>query len=224
MSSKETFVDLSHDYEDGMPVPDWPGEHRQEFELDEFSVTVNTGTQNNLRMNIHCGTHIDAPYHYWKEGLRVNEIPLNQMVGPCKVVDMSRDALGVITADDLKEHVKDVEKGDMLFVRTSWEEKWGTKEYETLYPYFDESAGKLMTSLGISVLGIDTPGPDAPIRSGHRKGDPLHVELLSNNIPILENLANLKSVIGKKVYVYAFPIRIAKSTGAPVRVVATELR
>lgn len=224
MSSTETFVDLSHDFVHGMPVPDWPGEHRQEFELDEYHVTVNSGTQHNMRMNIHCGTHIDAPYHYWKKGLHVNEIPLKDLTGPCKVINIEKGALGRITADDIKPLVADVNEGDMLFVRTGWEEKWGTKEYETMYPYFDISAGEFIASLKVSLLGMDTPGPDAPIRSGHRNGDPLHIELLSKNVSILENLANLKSVIGKKVYIYAFPMRIVGSSGSPVRVVATELR
>lgn len=220
----EKYIDLSHEFINGMPVPDWPGEHRQEFELIEYNVTVNSGQQHNMHMNMHCGTHMDAPYHYWKAGFTVDKIPLETLAGICNIVEIKKDALGRITAEEVKEVTKDVKKGEMLFVRTSWEEKWGTKEYETSYPYFDPEAGKYITSLGVTILGMDTPGPDAPIRSGHRKGDPLHLEILSKNIPILENLGNLKSVVGKKMFVYSFPMKIAKSSGSPVRVVATELR
>ena len=220
----QMYIDLSHEFVNGMPVPDWPGEHRQEFELDEYHVTVNSGQQNNMRMNIHCGTHIDAPYHYCKTAPPVDKIPLESLAGICKVVEIKKDALGAVTADDVRKVTGDVKKGEMLFIRTSWEEVWGTKEYETSYPYFELEAGKVITELGVSVFGIDTPGPDAPIRSGHRKGDPLHLEILCKNIPILENLGNLKSVAGKKVFVYSFPMKIVGSSGSPVRVVATELR
>lgn len=220
----EKYIDLSHEFVNGMPVPDWPGEHRQEFELIEYNVTVNSGQQHNMHMNMHCGTHMDAPYHYYKEGFTVDKIPLESLAGVCNIVEIKKDALGRITADEVRSVTGNVKPGEMLFIRTSWEEKWGTKEYETLYPYFDPEAGKVITSLGVSLLGMDTPGPDAPIRSGHRKGDPLHHEILTKNIPMLENLGNLKSVVGKRLMVYAFPMKIVRSSGSPVRVVATELR
>lgn len=218
------YIDLSYEFKNGMPVPDWPGEHRQEFELVEYNVTVNSGQQHNLHMNMHCGTHIDAPYHYSKSGPSVDRIPLEALAGVCKVVEIRKGPLERVTADEIRKAAKDVSKGEMLFIRTGWDENWGNKSYESMYPFFDNEAGKVITSLGISVLGIDTPGPDAPIRSGHRKGDPLHIEILSKNIPIIENLANLKSVANRKVHVYAFPLKLTGSSGSPVRVVATELR
>lgn len=220
----EMYIDLSHEFTNGMPVPDWPGEHRQEFELVEYHVSVNTGQQNNMHMNIHCGTHLDAPYHYCKTAPSVDKLPLESLAGVCNVVEIKKEGLGAITEDEIRKATTDVKKGEMLFVRTGWEDHWGTKEYETSYPYFTPEAGKVITELGVSLLGIDTPGPDAPIRSGHRKGDPLHLEILCKNIPVLENLTNLKSVAGKKVFVYSFPIKITGSSGAPVRVVATEIR
>ena len=215
------LIDLSHNFEKNMPVPDWPGENRQEFELIEYTVTVNSGTQNNLRMNLHCGTHIDAPYHYWKPGISVEKLPLEDMMGKCYTVSLHKNPLEEITANDLRPAVGNVAKGEMLFINTGWYKKWPTKEYETSYPYLSLEAGKLITKMGVSVLGLDTPGPDAPIRSGKRHGDPLHLELLSKGVPIIENLDNLDPISGKKVTVYAFPIKIAGSSGAPSRVVAS---
>ena len=96
-----------------------------------------------------------------------------------------------------------------------------TKEYETSYPFLLPDAGKLIASLGVSVLGLDTPGPDAPIRSGKRKGDPLHIELLTKSMPIIENLDNLDPISSMESIVYALPIKLTGSSGAPVRVVAS---
>lgn len=216
-------MDLSHEFFKGMPVPDWPGEPRQEFELVEYHVKVNRGQQNNIHMNLHCGTHVDAPYHYCITCRTVDKLPLEIMVGVCNVVEILKEPLGIITRDDIKKVTKDVRRGEMLFIRTGWEEKWPSKEYESMYPYFDEEAGRAIVQLGVSVLGIDTPGPDAPIRSGRRRGDPLHEMILGNEIPIIENLANLKSVAGKKIFVYAFPLKIVGASGSPVRVVAREI-
>ena len=215
------FIDLSHNFEKGIPVPDWPGEHRQEFELDQYNVTVNSGTQNNLRMNLHCGTHVDAPFHYWKDGISVEKIPIETMIGKCYTVKLNKNALEGISEKELEPYLKNIKKGQMLFINTGWYKKWPTKEYETSYPFLLPDAGKLIAGLGISVLGLDTPGPDAPIRSGKRKGDPLHIELLSKNMPIIENLDNLDSISGMESTVYALPIKLTGSSGAPVRVVAS---
>ncbi|MCL4350922.1 MAG: cyclase family protein [Candidatus Thermoplasmatota archaeon] len=214
------YIDLSHNFEKGMPVPDWPGEHRQDFELDQFNVNVNSGTQNNLRMNLHCGTHVDAPFHYWKEGVPVDMIPMEKMIGKCYTISIKKNPLEGISDKDIEPHVDRIKKGQMLFINTGWYKKWPSKEYETSYPFLFPEAGKLIASLGVSVLGLDTPGPDAPIRSGKRKGDPLHIELLSKGMPVIENLNNLDAISGMETIVYALPIKISGSSGAPARVVA----
>lgn len=54
-----------------------------------------------LHMNSHSGTHIDAPVHYLKTGDTIDTIPLDHLIGPCRVLDMSR-AGSTITAADLK--------------------------------------------------------------------------------------------------------------------------
>lgn len=217
---KDKYFDLSHTFEPGMPVPDWPGEIRQEFELIEFKVSVNSGIQNIIKMNLHCGTHVDAPYHYYYNGAKVEELDIDALVGNAYIAYIPKDPLESISANEIEELRKFINKNDMLFISTGWERMWGKKEYESMYPYFEPEAGRVIVSLGIKALGIDTPGPDAPIRSGKRKGDPLHIEILSHGIPIIENLTNLISLANKKVYVYAFPIKIKGASGSPVRVIA----
>ena len=70
---------------------------------------------------------------------------------------------------------------------------------------------------------MDTPGPDAGLASGFRKGSPLHFTLLGNDCLIIENLANLKAIAGRMTYVYALPIKIEGCYGAPARIVAKDL-
>ncbi|MEM0118006.1 MAG: cyclase family protein, partial [Conexivisphaerales archaeon] len=175
-----TWYDLTHPFENGMPVPDWPGEHRQEFELVTYNVSVNSGTQNNLHMNLHCGTHVDAPSHYDRAGRSIDQMPFDYLVGEAAVIDVKKDALGLVKLEEV-EQFSDLIKGKkMVFLRTSWEEHWKTKEYETMYPYLAPELGEYFVEKKLHAIGLDTPGPDAPIRSGHRKGDPLHITLLSN--------------------------------------------
>ena len=218
-----TWYDLSHDFEPGIPVPDWPGEKRQEFELSAYHVTVNSGTQNNLAMNLHCGTHVDAPFHYDPKGRSIDQMPFDYLVGETAVLDVGKKALEAVTLDEVKAQEDRLRGKKMVFLRTSWEEKWKTKEYESLYPYLAPELGEYFAGLKLHAIGLDTPGPDAPIRSGHRKGDPLHISLLGKEVMIFENLANLRSVVGKDVYVYAYPIRLRGATGSPLRVLAKDM-
>ncbi|MBK7681629.1 MAG: cyclase family protein [Bacteroidetes bacterium] len=40
-------------------------------------------------MNLHTGTHVDAPLHFIKEGKDVTQIRLDAMMGETKVLDAS---------------------------------------------------------------------------------------------------------------------------------------
>jgi kynurenine formamidase len=174
-------------------------------------------------MNLHCGTHVDAPGHYAPGGESIENVPFERLMGTCFSVDLGRAPLEAIDVKDLKPYESEMGKTDMFFVRTGADEMWGTHDYVWRYPFFTPEAGEYMIEKGVKVLGMDTPGPDASLRSGFRKGSPLHFSLLGANVLIIENLANLKSVCGRETYVYALPIKIEGAFGGPARVVAKEL-
>lgn len=218
--SREEWFDLSHVFEEGMPVPDWPGEQLQPFELVRYRVKVNTGLQNNMCLNLHCGTHVDAPSHYSERGVDIDGLDFRRLMGECVVVDVEKGPLGKVTAEDLERQEALIRSAPMVFLSTGWERMWRTEEYASKYPFLTEDAGEYLISLGVQVLGLDTPGPDAPIRSPYRKGDPLHWMLLGQDVLIIENLANLRPLVGRRVFVFAVPINIKGATGAPARVLA----
>jgi kynurenine formamidase len=217
-----TWYDLTHPFESGMPVPDWPGEKRQEFELVTYRVSVNSGTQNNLHMNLHCGTHVDAPSHYAKNGRSIDQMPFDYLVGHTIIIDVKKQALSRVELEDVKRYDDSIRGKKMVFLRTGWETHWKTKKYESEYPFLAPELGEYFVEKKVHAIGLDTPGPDAPIRSGQRKGDPLHIKLLSNDVMIIENLANLERLVGKDVFVYAYPLIIKGATGSPLRVIATD--
>ncbi|HUW85722.1 MAG TPA: cyclase family protein, partial [Methanoregula sp.] len=43
-----------------------------------------------LHLSTHTGTHIDAPAHYLKTGTTIDTIPLSHVMGPCRVLDVTR--------------------------------------------------------------------------------------------------------------------------------------
>ena len=44
---------------------------------------------NLIVMSDHCGTHLDAPNHFLREGASVDQIPPSRTVGPAVVVDLT---------------------------------------------------------------------------------------------------------------------------------------
>lgn len=75
----------------------WPGDTAFDCGLawkmaDGSSVNVGRFTT-----STHCGTHIDAPFHFAPEGPTSGAIPLDACIGPCEV--LSIDRLGAATAE-----------------------------------------------------------------------------------------------------------------------------
>jgi len=215
--------DLSHAFGEAIPIPDWPGEQLQQFELVTYRVKVNTGTQNTMRLNLHCGTHLDAPSHYAEGRADIEGVDFRDLMGECVVVDVEKGPLGMVTADDLRPHEKLLRSAPMAFLSTGWERMWKTGDYGSKYPFLTPDAGELILKAGTKVVGLDTPGPDAPIRSPFRKDDKLHQMLLGRDVLIIENLTNLRPLVGRRVYVYALPINIRGATGSPARIIAKKL-
>lgn len=217
------WYDLSRTFASGMPVPEWPGERNQEFTLTSFHMDNTGGNQNFMSLNLHCGTHVDAPGHYAPGGISIEKVPFERLMGTCLAIDLARGPLEPIGAADLRPYESRIGQTDMLFIRTGADDMWGTADYVRRYPYLTEEAGHYLVKTGAKVVGLDTIGPDPALRSGLRKGSPLHFTLLGNDVLIIENLANLKSVVGREVYVYAFPIKIEGAFGAPARVLARDI-
>ena len=104
-------------------------------------------------------------------------------------------------------------KGDIVLVRTGMDEKWGTDSYYEDYPVVTESLVDFLVERQIAIFGVDSPGPD-------KYPYPAHVKFFGANICILENLCNLRPLVGQdNVEVFAFPLKL-NADSSPVRAVA----
>lgn len=80
-------IDLSQTIEPGMPVPVGFSNPR----LDPF-LSQEKGDIANvemLTMSVHAGTHVDAPYHFFSELRRTDELPPDCLIGRAVVVDVT---------------------------------------------------------------------------------------------------------------------------------------
>lgn len=166
----------------------------------------------------HIGTHIEAPYHYLKDGKDASEVPLERVVGEAVVLDfIHKKPNEKIELGDLEQYGKDVHEGDIVLIRTGRSKFWNTEDYHQR-PFLTNDAVKWLVGRKISCLGIDASGIEV-------KGidtQPNHKTLFENDIPVIENLTNLDRLNKKTVFFMATPLKIDKTDASLVRAVAIE--
>ncbi|MDO8871872.1 MAG: cyclase family protein [Methanoregula sp.] len=180
----------------------YPGDAKPTFrQRDEGKYLIS-----DLHMSSHSGTHIDAPVHYLKSGETIDTIPLINLIGRCRVVDVS-SAKSTITAEHLAGKTDNISR---LLLKTSFS---GCNQFVENYPSLSFDAAHLLTSKGICCVGIDSPS----IESCHCDGT-VHRELLGNGCIIIE-LLDLSAVPEGDYDMIALPLRLEGLDGSPARVV-----
>ncbi|HWO40725.1 MAG TPA: cyclase family protein [Candidatus Eisenbacteria bacterium] len=212
------LVDLSRLIYDGMPkIPVLPDVHvRRFFSLDKghpLNVTE-------LSLPCHAGTHVDAPIHIVPDGKSIEQLPLDAFVGFGAVISVDKNGGEEVTAQDLERSGVAVNRGDILMLHTGWDAKFDSPEYN-LHPYLSVDAAEWIVAKGVKLLGIDCITVDLPTPLRPKGFDfPVHRTLLGNNVLIAENVANLRSIVGKKTRIMALPLRVAGSDAGHARIVA----
>ncbi|MGK7379557.1 cyclase family protein [Planococcus sp. 1R117A] len=188
-------------------TPEWPGDIPFQYELAatiEQSGSVNVGK---VVTSTHIGTHVDAPFHYDNDGIKIDELPLDYYLTTAQVIDVRGKA--EITRTDLPDVAPEVTA--ILLKSDSWEDR--TKFPET-WPLFDPTIAEWMAEQEIKLLGVDVPSVDAKTS----KDLPMHMAMSRNNRYILEGLV-LNEVPEGIYQLVALPLKIKGAEGSPVRAV-----
>lgn len=184
-----------------------------------------------LSMGSHTGTHLDAPYHFFDDGKKVHELPLEDLVGPAVVLraNLAGD-LGPrqrITWDELvrrdPESFQKLEKGgvSIVLIRTGWSAHWKTPRYLE-HPFLERRIAVELLRRGVRVLGVDTLSPDEiPGEGSEGDGDfGVHDTILGEGAIIVENLRGLDELPDRLVIASLLPLKIEGCDGSPIRAVA----
>ena len=82
----------------------------------------------------HGGTHLDAPIHFDKDGWTVDQIPVERLIGPAVVLDISERAAGdpdaQLTTEDLQEWEKrhgTIGNGSVVLMHSGWGKYYGNE-------------------------------------------------------------------------------------------------
>lgn len=167
----------------------------------------------------HLGTHIETPYHLFKDRPDLGSIGPEHYYGPGVLVNLKNiPAKSAITKDAVilaVEKVGGLKKGDIAFFNLGYSDAYGTDVY-TNSPYFSNEAIQWIVEQGIKLMGVDAGGVEIPASEEHVN----HAALFEHDVLLIENLANLDSVPVNRFMVYAFPLFIKGMDSFPLRVVA----
>ena len=185
----------------------------------------------------HGGTHIDSPIHFAEGKLTVDKIPLEKLMGPAVMIDVSekaaKDRNYLISVQDIEGWEKtngEIAEGVIVLFRTGFgkfypdtEKYLGTSKRgddavsDLSFPGLDpKTAEWLVKNRSPNAVGLDT----ASIDHGPSKDFAAHVALMTNDIPAFENVANLDKLPAKGFRIIALPMKIKDGSGAPLRIIA----
>jgi len=161
----------------------------------------------------HSGTHVDAPMHFVANGAAIDQLPLDRLIGPARVIDVPDD-VARIDAIELERH--DWRGAERVLFRTrSSIRGWMTSpSFHRDFAYIAPDAAQLLAYANVRLVGIDYLSAEqfgAPAPLTHRI-------LLGKGIPIVEGLA-LEAVSAGDYELIVLPIKVAGHEGAPARAV-----
>jgi len=230
------LVDMSYAYnEDTIYWPTAPGFTKNT----DFKGITDDGfyyTAFTITTAEHGGTHLDAPIHFFEGRNTADQVPLDKLMGPAVVVDVSEQAGAdrdyQISIEDLQtwesEHGA-IPDGSILLFRTGYGQFWpdreaymGTAErgpqavFKLHFPGIHPDAARwLVENRVIHAVGLDTPSIDF----GQSRFFESHQVLFEANIPAFENVANLDRLPETGAHVIALPMKIEGGSGGPLRMV-----
>lgn len=231
-----TWVDLSHAFDSTTIY--WPT--ARPFHLEIVSARYTPAgyyyAANNFSGAEHGGTHLDAPVHFAEGRHTTDAIPLDRLLGPAVVIDVSA---GADSTPDYRVTPRDVEVWEgthgaiperaIVLFRTGWGERWpdrarylgttatGAAAVPQLhFPGVDSAAARLLLEREVDAVGIDTPSIDY----GQSSDFHTHRILFEADVPAFENVAHLDRLPATGAFVIALPMKIAGGSGGPLRIVA----
>jgi kynurenine formamidase len=203
-----------------------------------------------LKMVMHTGTHMNAPVHLIQGGAGCADIPLDSLFGNGVILSIPKGPWEMVTADDLKAADPGVQAGDFVVIVTGWHHKYSDAlEYFGDSPGLAPDAAEYLVSLGVKLVGVDTPQVDHPLATSlgkHRGGplmnrviakyeettggsatedfpdwNPAHKILLGANIPTIEQVGgDVDDLLNKRATMLATPWNWKHGDACPVRFVA----
>lgn len=199
-------------------LPTFPGSPKPEF-IPWHTIDKNGYNLELLFMSSHSGTHIDAPFHFIKNGKKIHEIPVKRLLTNAILIKLRKTENQAITKNDIIKFEKKygiIPTNATIIFATGWQKNLKSKHYFEKNPGLSISAARYLSLKKTNLVGIDSPSIDL----GYEKQFSVHKILSKNNILIVENLTNLEKISKNPFKLIILPLKLKDATGSPVRAIA----
>lgn len=195
-------------------TPVQPGEPRVQIEKLSQLALGDQANSSRIRIGTHTGTHVDAPFHAVQQGLTVDKLPLDLLMGPAFVAEVDQLQGNAVDVYDLARlhFPKDTTR---LLVKTRNSRLWenGFTEFERDYVHLAPHTAPWLVRRGIKLFGWDYLSVDAYGAKDHR----VHETLLGAGVILVEGL-DLSRVPSGSCHLVCLPLKLKDGDGAPARV------
>ena len=190
----------------------WPGDSPVVIKQTSSIASGDNANVSEITMSCHTGTHVDAPHHFLDNGISVDNLSLDLLVGRAYVLhlpDVSMITASVLLQADIPPRTR------RLLFKTRNSNLWvnGNKEFQTDYVALSVDAAELLVDRNVKLVGIDYLSI-AP----YKLGTPVHTILLNAGVVIIEGL-DLSSVSQGRYTLHCLPLKLGGADGAPTRAV-----
>jgi arylformamidase len=183
-------------------------------DIKSHSTTSEEGTitMTQMTINTHHGTHIDAPRHFYPDGTSIDEMPLNTIMGPVRVIEIKDTKL--IKPEELATH--NIQPGERILFKTVNSSYYKRGKFVEDFVHITNEAAEFLKDKKVSVVGIDYLAVGS-----FRDRDSLiqvHRTLLGNGIWIIEAL-DLSAVAPGNYEIICLPVKIKQGDATQARAI-----
>ncbi|HJU66688.1 MAG TPA: cyclase family protein [Gemmatimonadaceae bacterium] len=198
---------------DPATTPVYEGDAPMKFDFLRHMRTGDVVTLSVFSMGAHSGTHIDAPMHFVATGAPVDQVELDRLIGPARVIEIP-DSVQAIDAAELNRHDWRTATRVLFRTRSSHRGWMDSSRFHRDFAYIAPDAAQLLANAGVALVGVD-------YISAEQFGAPAprtHQILLGRGIPIVEGM-DLRPVRAGDYDVIVLPLKVAGHEGAPARAI-----
>jgi len=225
-SGHKQVADMTHTLAEDFPT--YFGEPGIAIEQ-KFNFADNGFNLNDLRINEHTGTHLDAPLHFSADGQSVAEIPVDNLVLSLAVIDIRQKAAdnpdAQLTPEDIKAWISKhgpLPENCCVAMNSGWDKHVSTDKFRNAdgegkmhFPGFHvDAANMLMEEASVAGIAVDTLSLD----HGPSSDFATHYAWLPTNRWGIECLANLDAVPANGSTLVVGAPKVSGGTGGPSRI------
>jgi arylformamidase len=164
-----------------------------------------------LSFGSHTGTHVDAPKHFFDDGLGVDALPLDILMGDATLINVD-DSVAAVGEAELRRH--ELTGHLRVLIKTRNSDFIRESEFRRDYTYLAPDGAAYLANLGVKLVGVDYLSIEQ-FHSGHHR---THRTLLERGVIIVEGL-DLSAPPAGPYELCVLPLRLSDLDGAPARAV-----